>query len=112
MAVDDAGVIDMISRENASDEVVLTVSDHLSWADTPGHLFVLQEKLNTYLAFIESGEIDSAFEAAQGRKVRIDVGLAEKPNKEAERFFEEIAKTLGRADIGFRYFIVPPDLPE
>ena len=51
------------------DNVVLIISDHLEWggkAEQGEHLQLLQDKLNTYVAFIESGEIYTEIPNALG----------------------------------------------
>jgi hypothetical protein len=54
--------------------VVLTISDHLPWGNfVQQHLEILRDKLNTYLAFVESGELIDQYPDAAGRKVIIDV---------------------------------------
>jgi len=55
VTVEQTKVIDFISVDQ-NGPVVLTISDHLEWG-SDGHLFQLQEKLNSYLAFIEGGEL-------------------------------------------------------
>jgi hypothetical protein len=60
MTVEQHDVVDFISV-NAGGDVVLTVSDHLSWDRVNEHLFCLQEKLNCYLRFVESGEIIASY---------------------------------------------------
>ena len=42
MAVDEPDKIDIISKRRNGD-VVLTISDHLDWADTKAHQQVLQD---------------------------------------------------------------------
>lgn len=54
--IESPGVIDWLAVSDDGSEVVLVVSDHLSWVDEAGHIVKLQEKLNVYLACIESGE--------------------------------------------------------
>ena len=71
MTVDNQRVIDLIHIDTETDEVVLTIADHLPWDEAHEHLLILQEKLNTYLAFLESGEINESYPAAMGRQVRI-----------------------------------------
>jgi hypothetical protein len=56
MTITDANTIDLLATRPGSSEVQLIVSDHLDWADIQDHCRLLQEKLNRYLAFIESGE--------------------------------------------------------
>jgi hypothetical protein len=53
MSVDQTNIVDFISI-NSSGNVVLTISDHLEWDNEGRHIYILQEKLNKYLAFIES----------------------------------------------------------
>jgi hypothetical protein len=64
-----AGVVDWLSIEKGSGHVVLTVVDDQDWSDEVGHLLALQEKLNNYLAFIESGEVFECLVETVGRTV-------------------------------------------
>jgi hypothetical protein len=50
-------VVDWFGIEKDTGFVGLTVVDDLNWIDERGHVLLLQEKLNTYLAFIESGDV-------------------------------------------------------
>lgn len=55
MTVADTIAVDAILRDSAKIELVII--DHLQW-DEYGrvHMYLLQEKINKYLAYIESGE--------------------------------------------------------
>jgi hypothetical protein len=57
MTVSQQGVIDWLGVEKETGDIVLTVVDQLDWSDEREHIRLLQEKLNTYLACIESGEV-------------------------------------------------------
>lgn len=73
MSIQDVKKIDSIGIPNDSqDTVSLAISDHLVW-DEPieEHLYTLQEKINSYVAFIESGEIYDAFPESKGKSVKI-----------------------------------------
>ena len=67
MSVDDSRVVDAIGIEQQTGAVVLTISDHHDWLDTEHRRSLLRDKLNTYLAFIESGEIYDASPNSTGR---------------------------------------------
>jgi hypothetical protein len=58
MSVEDKNKINAIST-NKEDVVALTISDHLEWDS--GHLLILQEKINSYLHFIESGQMHGSY---------------------------------------------------
>lgn len=63
MSIEDQGSVDAIGIDQEG-VVVRTLSDHLEWDD--GHLFLLQEKINTYLAFLESGEVFETYPDSKG----------------------------------------------
>jgi hypothetical protein len=57
VSVEQTDVVDILGIDRETGQVVLTISDHLDWSDSLGRQTILQKKLNTYLAFVESGEI-------------------------------------------------------
>jgi hypothetical protein len=57
MALQKTRVIDRVGVEAGSGHVVLTVVDEMDWSDDQLHLLALQQKLNTYLSFVERGEV-------------------------------------------------------
>jgi hypothetical protein len=71
MTVENPRVVDFVSIDHETGAVVLTISDHLAWDEEGEHLGRLQEKLNVYLSFIESGELVKSCPEAAGREVRI-----------------------------------------
>jgi len=87
MSVENPRVVDFVSIDPDTGAVVLTISDPLSW-DEEGHLAALQEKLNVYLSFIESGELLKSCPEALGRKVRIALVHREPLSALALRFLE------------------------
>ncbi|WP_374762261.1 DUF6572 domain-containing protein [Massilia scottii] len=63
----------IINVDPITGDVVLNITDHLPFEGHNDHLFVLQEKINTYLSFVESGEILESFPTAKSRSVVIKV---------------------------------------
>lgn len=41
----------------SDDVITLTLSDHLDWSEIGEHSLYLQQKINTYIQYIESGNI-------------------------------------------------------
>lgn len=66
MSIEDSKVIDIIGMAPDGSFVTLTATDHLEWG-TREHLMMIQEKLNSYLAFIESGELFDTYPNAKGK---------------------------------------------
>ncbi len=65
MSIEQTDLVDIISIDRMTGEVILTISDHLDWSDCGAHLLLLQSKLNRYLAFVESGEILQSYPKAK-----------------------------------------------
>lgn len=108
MSIDNSTVVDAIGVERNSGKVILTISDHLDWVDEPNHLVLLREKFNTYLRFIESGEINERFPAAVGRALVIDVVTDHQLTDGAREFFRTTAVVLQRAGVELRTRLLRP----
>lgn len=72
MSVHNPHVVDAVGTDIHTDEVVLSLIDANGWGGRD-HLFSLQAKLNSYFAFIETGQLLQQYPTAQGKAVRIDV---------------------------------------
>lgn len=73
MTVEQIEVIDFVGIDEPTGRCVLTISDRLPWDDIKSHLFILQEKLNAYLRFIECGEMTAKRPELAGRAIIISV---------------------------------------
>jgi hypothetical protein len=103
MSIEQANVIDFMSTDRVSGYITLTATDHLEWGSRE-HLLLVQEKLNSYLAFVESGEIFASYPTAKGKPIKFDIVCQFEPDEEAIRFFSlcgEAIKTAG-FDFGYR----------
>ena len=88
MAVDDATGIDCVGVDKTIGEVVLTISDHLDWNHSIGHQVILQAKLNSYLAFVESGELLQKYPDAKNRLVAFQVVFKFPPDAQGLLFLD------------------------
>jgi hypothetical protein len=97
MTIEQSDVVDAISTNE--EFVNLTISDHLDWDDELEHIYALQEKINAYLSFVESGEILAVYPQAAGKIPVINVFMMVAPNEAGARFFDHIRPIL--KDAGF-----------
>jgi hypothetical protein len=104
MAVDNSNVIDLIST-NKEGAVVLTISDHLEWDEDNEHLYLLQEKINTYLMAIESGQVNKSYPLSKNKHFIISVALKYEPDETGLLFFSKISNILSNAGYGFDYYV-------
>ncbi|VVQ25572.1 hypothetical protein PS925_05831 [Pseudomonas fluorescens] len=109
MSITETKVVDIIAvPEWEPDSVVLVITDHLEWGDKAQqgeHLLLLQEKINTYIAFIESGELLESYPPAEGKnpKIRIN-GLYELP-EQGETFIDRVTEVLKGVGIGMEFVL-------
>ena len=101
MSVDQTDTIDFATIDKASGDLWLTISDHLPWDENEGnHLVLLQNKLNAYLRFIESGEVLKKVPAAEGRGIVINLVGKFPLSQKADSFFGKARAAIEGA--GFR----------
>ncbi len=102
MSIEDPKVIDIYHSEKEGGSVTLTVTDHLEWGDGE-HLMKLQDKLNSYLAFIESGEILEQYPGAAGKIIKLNVVCKFRPDPEGEKFLNLCREVITKAGFAFSY---------
>lgn len=107
MTVENPHVVDFISIDGGSGDIVLTITDDLPWEGDHGHLMALQEKLNGYLSFIESGELLASRPEAAGRRVRITLVHREPLTSIALRFLGSAEEIILDAGFGFTWRHLP-----
>ncbi len=73
MSLEQEHVIDAIGIDRETGHIVLTIADSWDWADKNGHLLALQAKINAYLEFIESKQINDAVPGASEKPITIDI---------------------------------------
>lgn len=102
MSVENTEKIDFISIDT-SNNVVLTISDHLQWKGK-NHLLILQNKINAYLEVIEDGSIYEIYPEAEGKKIVIEVAMKYLPNKEGNDFLETVKDFLKDNGYEFKFY--------
>jgi len=106
VSVEQFDVVDVISIDKSTGEVILTVSDHLDWSDTVKHQTTLQTKLNKYLAFVESGEILTRYPDAKDRPVLFKVVFKYQPDQEGWQFLARAKEVIELAGFTLRLQVV------
>jgi hypothetical protein len=95
MSVEDIDKVDRIGINRKTGDVHLLISDHLDWAQNEGeHLFVLQDKLNTYLEFVESGQLYAKYPRARGKRIVFEVMGKFALSEEATKFYRIVGKAV------------------
>src|SRR5262245_57840896 len=102
MSIEQTDVVDIISTDRMSGNVVLTISDHLDWSDSMAHQMLLQTKLNRYMAFVESGEILERYPDAKGRRIEFKVVFQFPPDDGGQAFLTKVRPIIEGAGFKLR----------
>lgn len=100
----------MIATKPGSDEVLLVIADHLSWDEPGPHRLALQEKINAYIAFIETDQIWSSGQQSlpEVPTFIIRISRSHKPPPVEDDFFAALRSGLEKLGIGLE-FMVPQE---
>ena len=95
MSVLETDVVDYIYLDDDAETPVLVVCDPLTWRppEDQRHLDALRDKLNTQIAFVETGQIRGVWPAYDGRIVRVEV-VAHCPLTQAAGEFYSLAREV------------------
>jgi hypothetical protein len=103
MTIDDPKMIDMIGVDSTTGKFVLTICDHKDWTEVRGHLLALQEKINSYIAFIQSGQLKRHHPNLDGTPVYIDIVGKESMPPMGSAFLAKMNDVLSQLGIQVRF---------
>lgn len=98
MAIDQTEVIDFVSTDKITGDVIVTISDHLDWDSDIYHLEILQKKLNAYIAFVETEQIYKDYPNSKGNKIIFQIVSKYEYPKRGQEFLikaNEITNSIG-----------------
>lgn len=105
MSIENVKEIDAIGIDNTTGYATLAIIDSTDWQDEHQHLVLLQEKINIYLSFIESGEIYESYPNAKGRDVEIKIYFKNNITNNCEQFLAQAADVIKGAGFVLNYEI-------
>ncbi len=103
MSITETKNIDIIATRPESNTVTLVIVDHLDWNDFESHARLLQDKVNTYLQFVESRqlyEIESP-KLPDDPEIHIELVLLHSPSEDAEVFLGQVREFLAGESLAF-----------
>lgn len=80
-------VVDLVTDDDASDEVVLVMLEERPWDSDPEQMRQLEGKFNSYLEYVLGGHLAQQFPQYTGRRVRFQLECAENPRPADSAFF-------------------------
>lgn len=107
MGLRDLDIVDLVAIDESTGYVVLIIEDDEEWFFQGEHLILLEEKINTYLRYIEDGELFELYPQAKERGIVIKI-IGKYPfTRLGEVFIEKVNKILEKAGYGFQYISNP-----
>lgn len=109
MSVRETDTVDYIYLEEQSEAPVLVVSDPLGWgpAEETPHIELLTEKLNTQIAFVNTGQIVQVWpEFRDGKIVWVEVAARCALSPRAEAFYEHAGSVMADANMKLRLMLL------
>lgn len=100
MSISDTSTVDFVSLDGANN-VTLTISDHLDWSAVSEHLRLLQEKINTYCRYVETGQLYDDYPEARDRRAVIRVIFFTRPQSDADQFLSRAKEVLEHEGFSF-----------
>ena len=97
MTIEETDTIDIIAAR-PDGTVLLVVTDHLEWGDET-HLYALQEKLNSYIAFVETGQVYEQDGVTQESRIEVEVVVKHEPDATGQEFLFQVGEVMGQAGI-------------
>ena len=94
--------VDVIRRVEGSGELVLGIRDDLAWGED-AHLFMITQKIDAYLKFIDSGQYLHHADATPDDRVRIELVATHEPDKKALDFLFDLGARLAKRGLAFTY---------
>jgi len=104
--VKDFNTIDLVTHDPATDELVVIMIEDRAWAADPGQLDQLLKKINTYLHFVEDGDLVQHFPQAAGKPVRLQLDCNEPPTGAVQQFIKEAQQVLLSRGITFAVNVI------
>lgn len=99
-------VIDLVTHDPATDEIIVIMIEDRDWSADPEQPDQLLKKINTYLHFIEDGDLIQHFPQAAGKPVRLQLDCNGPPTGEAQQLIEEAQQVLLSRGITFAVNVI------
>ncbi len=98
MSIENLSKIDLITvtcEGIVPSQVILVITDHLQWSEyTNVHLYQLQEKINKYIEFIESGEMLEKYPDVLGKEIMFKIYFKYSIPNECIEFINRVREIL------------------
>jgi len=94
-------VVDLISRDVASGEVVLTMVETRPWGSAPDQIKQVEDKFNSYLGYVLAGQLARDYPQYAGLPVAFRLDCAQPPGPQERAFLAAVTRFAAGEKIRF-----------
>jgi hypothetical protein len=105
--VQNPAVIDLITLDQASQTVILVMTERRPWGAAAEQVKQIEEKLNRYMGYVLDGFLAQQYPQYLGKSVQIRLDCAEEPHGEAVRLVQAMTHASESHGIGFTMAVLP-----
>ena len=109
--VENPMILDLITTDPESGDVVLVMIERRPWGAHPQQLKQIEEKINRYMAYALDGFLAEHHPQYVGRRVQLRLDCAEAPTGEVERFVAAAQHAAHEHGLEFLVQIAPASAP-
>ena len=106
--VENPRVVDLITRNPETDEVVLVMLEERSWGEDPAQIQQIEAKFNSYLAYVQGGYMAREYPQYADCEVSIQLDCASPPRAEDQAFLQAIQSFAAGEKIRFAIQVTTP----
>jgi hypothetical protein len=99
MSVVEKKEIDGIGKSKDGSTLVFMIADHLEWDDEFWHLNILQDKINSYLEYIETNQFSDIYPNDEFKFYHIEISFKYKITDKCKKFLETVQKQIENYNI-------------
>lgn len=102
MSIIETDKIDGAGKSKEKKELMLLITDHLEWENEHEHLMILQNKINSYLGFIESKQYEEIYPNDTFEKYVIEIHFKNGMSENCFKFLDVVANQVEQFNIKIR----------
>jgi len=104
-------VVDLITEDDATGEVVLVMLEQRPWGSQPEQLRQLEAKFNSYLGYVLEGHLSAQYPQYADKPVRFQIDCASNPRPEDRPFFTAMSNFAAVEHIRMVVAVMQPTGP-
>ena len=102
-------VVDLISHDSDTGEVVLTMLETRPWGSAPDQIKQVEDKFNSYLGYVKGGMLEREYPQYAGAPVVFRLECSEAPSNQENAFLTAVHGFAAEEGIRFEVVVIAAD---